>query len=175
MTDVMRGHWPLDGAIAEIPVTRLDGTHELNANWPGSNGSNGSRRSKGKPYAGSLRVLPAGPVSPALRESLISHAGEQLLEALRERTELLLVDVPPILSVGDADAFAGHVDALLVVVKSSVGETSLLKELRRRLEISGANPVGFVLVEEESDGGDEGYATSQRPRHQRVRQRLTVP
>jgi polysaccharide biosynthesis transport protein len=173
VTDVMRGHWPLDSAIAEIPVTRLDGTHELN--WPGSNGSSGSRRSTGKPYAGSLRVLPAGPVSPALRESLVSHAGEQLLELLRERTELLLVDVPPILSVGDADAFAGHVDALLVVVKSSVGEASLLKELRRRLEISGANPVGFVLVEEESDGGEEEYATSQRPRRQRVSQRLTVP
>jgi polysaccharide biosynthesis transport protein len=175
VTDVMLGHWPLEEAIAELPVTRLDGANELGANWPSTNGSSRKGRSRGKASSGSLRVLPAGPVSPALRESLVSPAGERLLELLRERTELLLVDVPPILTVGDADAFAGHMDALLVVVKSSVVEASMLKELRRRLEISGADPVGFVLVEEESDRGEEAYASPQRPRRRQARQRLTVP
>jgi Mrp family chromosome partitioning ATPase len=131
-------------------------------------------RSAGKQYAGSLRILPAGPVSPALRESLVSPAGEQLLELLRERTEFLLVDVPPILSFGDADTLAAHVDALLVVVKASVVEASLLKELRRRLEISAADPIGFVLVEEERDAVEEEYARSKLPRRQHIRQRLTV-
>jgi len=85
----------------------------------------------------------------------------------------VLVDAPPIIPVGDAQALATHVDALLVVVKLAFVRRRLLNELRRTLEIGAAPPLGFVLIE---SAGEEqvAYEGFYRPRRLRALPKVTI-
>jgi polysaccharide biosynthesis transport protein len=158
VTDVVLDHLQLDEALTEIPI--------------GLNGPADDDR-----FPGSLHVLPAGPVSPEVREMAISHAASELLAQLGERADLVLVDAPPIVPVGDAQALLTHVDRLFVVVRSSMAHRRMLKELRRTLDVSGAPPMGFVLVADaEPRAAYSGYygrhpavLSKLRPRHAKVR------
>jgi len=157
LTDVVLGHTSLEEAMAEIPIGQPIGIQGKRLDHPGANGS----------FGGSLHVLTAGPVSPDLRELLVSPVVAELLEQLHEQADAVLVDAPPIVPVGDARALATHVDALLVVVKFSFVRRRLLHELRRTLEMSPAPPLGFVLVESEGEE-QEAYSGFYRPRRLRA-------
>jgi Mrp family chromosome partitioning ATPase len=127
VTDVALEHVCLDDALAEVPLS------------PSTTNGDGA-------YTGSLHVLPAGPISPELREMVLVHSSSDLLSALISRADVVLIDAPPIVPVVDAQALASHVDRLLVVVRWSFARRRTLKELRRTLDVSGAPPLGFVLV-----------------------------
>jgi Mrp family chromosome partitioning ATPase len=170
LTDVVLGHTSLDEAMAEIPIGQPIGVH---GNMFDRAVANGSPKPAGS-FGGSLRVLTAGPVSPDLRELLVSPVVAELLEQLHDQADAVLVDAPPIVPVGDAQALATHVDALLVVVKFSFVRRRLLNELRRMLEMSPAPPLGFVLVESEGDE-QEAYSGFYRPRRLRALPKVTVP
>jgi Mrp family chromosome partitioning ATPase/capsular polysaccharide biosynthesis protein len=170
LTDVVLGHTSLEEAMAEIPIGHPIGIQD---NPPDQAPTNGSTRS-GRSFGGSLRVLTAGPVSPDLRELLVTPVVAELLEQLHGQADAVLVDAPPIVPVGDAQALAAHVDALLVVVKFSFVRRRLLNELRRTLEMSTAPPLGFVLIESEGEE-QEAYSGFYRPRRLRPLPKVTVP
>jgi succinoglycan biosynthesis transport protein ExoP len=127
--DVALGQVPLDRALAEVPIVSS------------SRSPNGDALSRG-----SLHVLPGGPVSPGLRELVLVRSSAELLPQLTSQADIVLIDAPPIVPDIDAQAFASHVDRLLVVIGWSFARRPTLKELRRALVASGASPVGFVLV-----------------------------
>ena len=161
----MLGHISLEDALAEIAVTRPDDALLTRAN--------GSAKAAGS-FGGSLHVLTAGPVSPDLRELLVTPVVAELLEQLHGKADTVLVDAPPIIPVGDAQALATHVDALLVVVKLAFVRRRLLNELRRTLEIGAAPPLGFVLIE--SQGEEQAaYEGFYRPRRLRALPKVTIP
>jgi polysaccharide biosynthesis transport protein len=164
LTDVVLGHTSLADALAEITIARSD-----DALFARGNGSTRASAS----FGGSLHVLTAGPVSPDLRELLVAPVVAELLEELHERADTVLVDAPPIIPVGDAQALATHVDALLVVVKLAFVRRRLLNELRRTLEIGAAPPLGFVLIE---SAGEEqaAYEGFYRPRRLRALPKVTI-
>jgi Mrp family chromosome partitioning ATPase len=109
-----------------------------------------------------------------MRELLVSPAVAELLEQLQQRADVVLIDAPPMVPVGDAQALASNIDALLVVVRFSFTGRRLLKELRRTLDISAAPPIGFVLIEAEGDE-QEAYSRFYRPRRVRAAlQRVTL-
>jgi Mrp family chromosome partitioning ATPase len=170
LTDVVLGHTSLDEAMAEIPIGQPIGVN--GGMFVDQAAANGSPKPAGS-FGGSLRVLTAGPVSADLRELLVSPVVAELLEQLHDQADAVLVDAPPIVPVGDAQALATHVDALLVVVKFSFVRRRLLNELRRTLEMSPAPPLGFVLVESEGDE-QEAYSGFYRPRRLRALPKVTV-
>jgi polysaccharide biosynthesis transport protein len=170
VTDVVLGHVELEDALAEIPLTGLAGPRPLE---PIGNG-NGGRPGIAGTLSGSLHVLTAGPVSSELRELLISPAVAELVEQLQERADVVLIDAPPMVPIGDAQALCSEVDALLVVVRFSFVRRRLLKELRRTLDLSAASSLGFVLVEAERYER-EAYSGFYRPRRARNRQRFPLP
>jgi Mrp family chromosome partitioning ATPase len=172
LTDVVLGHVALEDALAEVEVGPRFGVNELGRVDAGANGSANGRT--GTTFAGSLRVLTAGPVSPEMRELLVSPVAAELLEQLHEQADVELVDAPPLVTVGDAQALATHVDAVLVVVKFSFVRRRLLNELRRTLDIGAASPLGFVLIESEADE-QEAYARFYRERRVRTVPKVTVP
>jgi succinoglycan biosynthesis transport protein ExoP len=145
VTDVAVGHVPLDAALAEVPIASSAGSLNGDAS-----------------YRGSLHVLPAGPISPELREMVLVHSSAELLAQLTSQADVVLIDAPPIVPVVDAQALASYVDRLLVVVRWSFARRRTLKELRRTLVASGAPPVGFVLVTGPGET-TEAYST-ERPR-----------
>ena len=71
-------------------------------------------------HAGRLEVLPAGSPTPDPGELVARKSIRDLLLQLRSRADVVLVDTPPMLQVGDAVTLSEAVDAVLVVVRESV-------------------------------------------------------
>ncbi|MDP9261496.1 MAG: AAA family ATPase [Actinomycetota bacterium] len=110
---------------------------------------------------GSLRVLTTGPLPPNPGELAGSEALAAIIEELRAHFDVVLLDTPPLLQVGDAMALSRSVDGVVIVTRTKVVRRPMLNELRRLLEVSPALPLGFVVTEAESeDGYGYGYAGS---------------
>jgi succinoglycan biosynthesis transport protein ExoP len=114
-----------------------------------------------------LAVLASGPRPPDPSELLSSQRTREVLDALRSRCDLLLIDSPPILPVSDTLALSAFVDATLLV--GSANQTSR-RALHRAIELLrqvNASLVGTVLNEVGPEGAYAyayaGYAFHQRP------------
>ena len=121
----------------------------------GGNG-NGSHQARLECF---VDVLPCGPIPPDAGEFVGTRALEQILGELRDRTELVLIDAPPLLHVGDAIALSAKVDAIVVATRLNVVKKPALTELHRVLRACPANKLGFVVTGAETDEayGYDGY------------------
>ncbi|HEY3765252.1 MAG TPA: polysaccharide biosynthesis tyrosine autokinase [Gaiellales bacterium] len=129
MTDVALGNVTLDQAMWSIPI-------------PGSDGG---------PQAGSLHVLPSGPMPPNPADLIESSVVSEILLDLAERADVVLLDSAPLLPVSDGVVLSNKVDAMLIVVRASTVRRPMLSELQRVLGACPAAKLGFVLT-----GADEG-------------------
>lgn len=109
-----------------------------------------------------LTLVPAGSIAPghvdSLADFLESERLGSALDELAEQFDVVLVDTPPLLSVGDAIALTAHVDAILLVLHAG-SQRPLLRELSRQLQSSQAPVLGFVLtgLDEAEAYGGYGY------------------
>ena len=143
VTSVATGTVPLQEAVATIGV----GGRASSAGSVSGNGAGASQ------LAGVLQVMPAGP--PPLDPAVFLSTAElsEIIGQLRERCDIVLVDSPPALAVGDAMALSSVVDAILVVARAGVVRKASLVELRRLLETAPPAKLGFVLTGAEVDVG----------------------
>lgn len=155
LTDVALGRLSLADAITSValPASRRNGDLD------GEESHNGPAT-----LSGVLEVLTSGPVPPHAGEFVETKALAGILEELRGQSELVLIDAPPLLHVGDAIALSSKVDALVVVTRLEVLRRPLLNELHRVLEASPAAKLGFVLTgaEHEDIYGYDGYYNAGR-------------
>jgi capsular exopolysaccharide synthesis family protein len=107
---------------------------------------------------GKLAVLPSGSRSPDPGEFIGTNALSQVLERLRSETDLVLIDAPPLLHVGDSMTLSAKIDAMIVVTRLNVVRRSTLRELQRLLAVSPASKLGFVLAGAEREGA-YGYGS----------------
>jgi Mrp family chromosome partitioning ATPase len=82
-----------------------------------------------------LSLLPAGPASPAERPVLAKAAAlVRMLDELQQRFDHVVLDVPPVLSTGEAITLASLAEAFILVVRQGVTAEaqvqSALDELR---------------------------------------------
>jgi polysaccharide biosynthesis transport protein len=165
ITDVALGHIALEDAIVPVAVSEpredADKQHFVR--------SNGYGRARGL-----LEVLPAGRIPPNPGEFIESQALRSIFGELRRRAEVVLVDTPPILGVGDTMALTATVDALFVVSRLSTRRPAL-NELKRVLDSCPAPVLGFVAtgVNPEDRYGSPAYHTELPHAHQRDHQRRT--
>jgi polysaccharide biosynthesis transport protein len=141
IAQVAIGGATLEEALAPIPLV-----------WPGGSAWNGNR-SEVRRARGMLEVLPVGPLPPNVDDVLANHVVAGILETLRERADIVLVDSTPLL-VGEAMAVTAAVDAVLVVIRMNVVRRPMLHELRRVLDAVPARTIGFVAT---STGSGDGY------------------
>jgi len=139
ISELARGYASLDRAMRPIPL----GPHGRG----GVNGNGNGRAAE----AGRLIFLPAGVAPPDVGDFTGGRAAGEILAAVRERADLVLVDAPPLLQVGDAMALSASVDALLVVARLGSVRRPRLRELRRVLDASPARKLGFVLTDSAAD------------------------
>ena len=148
LTHIALGYASLDEALIRVPV--LDpAAVESNGN---GNGSSSSKR-----VSGLLEVLTAGPLPPNLDEFITSPPVVQVLETLRQRCDVVIVDAPPLLLVNDAMSLAAIVDAIAVVTRINVVRRPMLKELRRVLDTLPAEKLGFIVTGAEQEESYAGY------------------
>jgi capsular exopolysaccharide synthesis family protein len=135
VTDVALGRTSLDRALVHVRL-------------PGDTAIPISGRAPSEP--GILRVLPAGTPAPNPGDFVGTQALSTLLEQLEADHDVVLVDAPPLLVVGDAMTLSRNVDALLVVVRKGVADRREVRELARALEACPSHKLGFVLTGAES-------------------------
>jgi capsular exopolysaccharide synthesis family protein len=104
-----------------------------------------------------LAVLPSGPTPPNPSELLSTRRAADILRALADAADYVLVDCPPVLPVTDAIIVSGIVDATMLVVtagSTTKRQTGRAVELLRQID---APLVGAVLNGVGSGGRGYGY------------------
>jgi succinoglycan biosynthesis transport protein ExoP len=120
----------------------------------------------------SLWVMPSGPIPPNSTEMLHIRF-EHVLDELRQRFALVLVDSPPILPVSDGRLIAPHTDGVILVVASGTQKPAGLRSALEKLALVEAKILGIVLNQAGGDVDavdaydayryDEQYPPRERP------------
>jgi polysaccharide biosynthesis transport protein len=105
-----------------------------------------------------LWILPSGSVNPV--DLGAARRLPELLRALLERADIVLIDAPPLLVAGDAMALTAHVDGIMVVTRANHIRAATLDELRRVLEAAPATKLGFVLTGSRDVNGSYAAASA---------------
>lgn len=92
-----------------------------------------------------LSVLPAGAAPPNPIELLSRSVFVELLQAVREHFDIILIDTPPAGQYADAQAIAARTGAALVVARKDITSMSQTKSVSDTFSASGAVMVGAVL------------------------------
>lgn len=158
LSAVVLGHTDLDDALLRVPLEALS---RNTANHFGVAGATarGSIGPPGTATTGSLVVLPSGILPPDPGDFVGLESVGRVVAALRERVDLVLLDVPPLLAVGDALTISGLADALVVVIRSEHARRKITAELAAILARMRVEGLGFVLcgAGEEDAPGYYGY------------------
>jgi tyrosine-protein kinase len=134
LTDVVLGSVPLESVVSYVDlniVARMERAMR---------GSQEDRR------VGSLGVVPLGTLPAHAGDVAVTAGIEQVLGRLDNEAELILIDSPPLLRVGDALALTSLMDALLLVTNLRAVRPPMLHELRRILADCPVPKLGFVLT-----------------------------
>lgn len=149
VTDVALGNTTLEAALTRIDLDT----------GKSANGRTGLPESNGNaPEHGLLDVLVAGQRPPDPGEFVGSRRLGDILHRLHERYDLVIIDTPPMLRVGDAMTMSTRADGLLIVVRLNVIRRPMLSELRRLLATAPAAKLGFVVTgSRDGQSGAYGY------------------
>jgi polysaccharide biosynthesis transport protein len=139
LADVVLGSVPLSKAISYI---------DIGSPGPGD-------QSTAAPRAGSLGVVPLGSLPPHPGDVAFAVGIDQVLGRLGNEADLVIIDSPPLLRVGDALALTSYVDGLLLVANLRLIRPAMLDELRRVLADIPTAKLGFVLTGADLEAGFE--------------------
>jgi Mrp family chromosome partitioning ATPase/capsular polysaccharide biosynthesis protein len=131
LSGVVLGHVSVDEAL--VPVA-IDGRSVESGRWNGS--ATGT---------GSLALLPTGILPPDPGEFVGLEGVRHIVGALRDRFDIVLLDAPPLLAVGDGLTIAGFADAVVVVVRSAFARRPVTLELHGTLARLPISKLGFVV------------------------------
>ena len=121
----------------------------------GGRDATGGRRAAVEP---ALYILTAGPQVPDPGELVASSRfGDVIRELKGNGADLVLVDSPALLEVGDAAALAAQIDALVVVVDIKRAHHSTLVEMRDLLRPLPCKQLGAVLVKAKGRSSSYGH------------------
>jgi polysaccharide biosynthesis transport protein len=172
VTEVVLGRASLEEALVPIAITQGSSPRGASANGNGHGNGNGEKAR----LRGLLEVLPAGLIPPDPGEFVSTPGLEHLLQDLRDRGSIVLVDAPPALKVGDAAALSTKVDGIIVATRMRVVRRQMLHELGRQLATFPTPVLGFVVTDAAGETGyggayEYGYTSTAHDQQARVRAR----
>lgn len=109
-----------------------------------------------------IKVLTAGTTLVDPTTLLTTERFEPLLSRLYSMADIVLVDTPPVLAVGDTLPLLSLVDGLLLVARLGVTTSDAARRLRRTLDRVSAAPAIGAVVNAVQDDMAYGYSV-QRP------------
>jgi tyrosine-protein kinase len=155
LSAVVLGHSSLDDALVDVPLEPLSRNA---ADRLGRSTSRAETNGNVAPAAaGSLALLPAGILPPDPGEFVGLEGVGRVIAGLRERVDVVLLDVPPLLAVGDGLTIASVADALVVVVRAELARRAPISELEAVLARLPAERLGFVLCGAPDDSEGRPY------------------
>jgi non-specific protein-tyrosine kinase len=145
--DIAQGQARLDQAIAHIDLEGSDDltNAELGVKIRFLTGQENGQEKSSSP--GELAVLPFGSPSRDVGEFAVFQSLAKILDAIRERSDVVLVDGPPLLVSGAAVALTAHVSEILIVSRLKLLKSRALTELKRVLDSCPARKVGLVVTD----------------------------
>jgi Mrp family chromosome partitioning ATPase len=93
-----------------------------------------------------LHVMTSGTIEGDPQELLASPRMGALLEAARQRYDLVVLDTPPVLPVADALVLAGQADGTLMLVRWEKTARVAVRDAARLLRNSRARMMGTVMT-----------------------------
>lgn len=103
-----------------------------------------------------LSVLTSGPQPPNPSELLGSTREEGIMDQLTRLFDVIIVDMPPVVTVTDAQIVASKADGTILVAREGVSEKAALLKAKQLLEIAHARILGVVYNGVDS-ANDAGY------------------
>ena len=94
-----------------------------------------------------LLLMPSGPLPPNPADVLGSSKMERLIDALKERADIILFDAPPVIAVTDASVLGTKVDGVLLVVAAGRTRRDHAERAKELLERVHVHILGAVLNE----------------------------
>jgi len=108
-----------------------------------------------------LYFMPSGILPSDAAGILNSRRMSELIQDVKQRFDLVLVDSPPILGVSDASVLASEVDLTMIVVQHRKLPRNMLVRVKQAVENVGGHVVGVVLnnVDVRSDSQYQYYTS----------------
>jgi capsular exopolysaccharide synthesis family protein len=131
LMNVLLGDMPVDHALVDVPLP----LHGRSGPVPGGG-------------SGRLQLLHTGPLPPNPAEIVASDELRRLLNQLAatEGIDMVLIDTPPLLAVGDAVSLARTADATLVAVRISHSTTDAATNAAGMLRRTDVHVLGVVAL-----------------------------
>ena len=104
-----------------------------------------------------LDVLTSGKIPPNPSEMLSSGAMTNLIEKLREKYDMVILDSAPLQAVTDAQILSTKADGTILVVRAQATNRESVVEAKNLLTKVGANIIGTVLHAVENTKGKYYY------------------
>jgi capsular exopolysaccharide synthesis family protein len=93
-----------------------------------------------------LKIVTAGLTPPNPSELLHSKRMDNLLDALKSMSDLIVLDAPPVLAVTDATVLASKADGVLLVVNVAMSDRNAAKRAVGALRAVDARVLGTVIT-----------------------------
>lgn len=108
-----------------------------------------------------LYFMPSGILPADAAGILNSRRMSELIQDVKQRFDLVLIDSPPILGVSDASVLASEVDLTLIVVQHRKLPRNMLVRVKQGVESVGGHVIGVVLnnVDVRSDSQYQYYTS----------------
>jgi Mrp family chromosome partitioning ATPase len=105
--------------------------------------------------------MPSGILPADAAGILNSRRMSELIQDLKNRFDLVLIDSPPILGVSDASVLASEVDLTIIVIQHRKLPRNMLLRVKQAVENVGGNVLGVVLnnVDVRSDSQYQYYTS----------------
>ena len=111
-----------------------------------------------------LRVLPSGPLPPNPGEMAASQRFGEIIGMLADQADLIIVDSPPLLEVGDTAAMAAKADGVLFMVNMAKVRWPMLERSHAQLMRFPSRKLGLVVIASKSVHKPVyGYESRQAP------------
>lgn len=106
-----------------------------------------------------LSVLPTGPLPPNPAELLGSERMQEILDELKGKTDIIILDTPPVVAVTDAALLASRVDGVILVLAAGEVKIEVAQKAQELLLNVRANILGAVLNMMDEDNPDYYYSS----------------
>ena len=93
-----------------------------------------------------LKLMTSGLTPPNPSELLHSKRMDSLLDDLKSRSDLIIVDAPPVLAVTDASVLASKADGVIVVMNMQMSDKNASKRAIDALRAVNARILGTVIT-----------------------------
>jgi tyrosine-protein kinase Etk/Wzc len=112
-----------------------------------------------------LKVIPAGPIPPNPAEMLSDKKIKELLEKLKEKYDMIIIDTPPIGFVSDMFQMEDMIDANLFIVRHKYTPKDTVKMVLE--EVAGRNMkgIGIIINNIRQKSGKHDYGYGYGPRY----------